>query len=97
MNTRVLLLLVAPCCLLNIGDGLHCGECLNDGVGLSEVRSTSDNVINDSDVVDAVGDNMAAVLGMIVSVHGRVAKRPLKQGWFFQASVELVCFLEFAV
>ena len=61
-----------------VGNGLHCGECLDDNVGSSEVSSMSDNVIDDSDVVDAVGDDVAAVLGMIVSVRGRVAKCPLK-------------------
>ena len=60
--------------------------------GLSDNDSILDRGIDncdDKESDDAAGDNVAVIDGVIVSAREHGAKRPLKQGWGFHASVYL--------
>ena len=81
------------------GNRLTFGDGMAGNTGSSSSDSVSDCVIDDCDdkeSEDAVGDDVF-VVGVIVSAQERAAKRPLKQGCAFHASVGMGFWLVLTV
>ena len=61
-------------------------------IGSSAIDLISECVTDncdDKESVDAVGDDMAVIDGVMVSARERAAKHPLKWGWDFHTSVKV--------